>query len=140
MPPSLRQHVANADEIMACLGVRTLIPQRGMPAPVRVDASDRQREYALSVLIPLEAYDRTGWVRIYLRASRQAAGAIWDRIPDHHVCPVCLARVIASRVNLGTKECAGCKETTRAATLKGIVGWDIRRIKKRLRDGGIGVD
>lgn len=140
MPPTLRQHVANADEIMACLGVRTLIPQQGMPAPIRVDAGDRQREYALSVLLPLEAYDRTGWVAIYERASRQTAGAIWDRIPEWHVCPVCLSRVPPGRLNQRLHDCRKCGERIRPATLKGIVGWDIRRIKKRLREGGIRVD
>jgi|GEM_PF-909141 len=107
MVRTLRQHVSRADEIMSCLGVRTLIPQKGLPAPIRIDASDRQREYALSILIPLEKHDRTGWMTVYLRCSREAAYSLWERIP----------------------------ERTRRK-----VGWDIRRLKRALREGGIGVE
>ena len=104
---TLRQHVSRADEIMSCLGVRTLVPQKGLPAPIRIDASDRQREYALSILIPMQKFDRSGFLAIYLRASREASCSIWERIPER---------------------------------TQGKVGWEIRRLKRALRDGGIGVD
>ena len=103
----MRQHVARAEEIMSCLGVRTLIPQKGLPAPIRIDASDRQREYALSILMPMKKFDHSGYLAIYLRASREASYSIWERIPER---------------------------------VQGKVGWEIRRLKKALREGGIGID
>jgi len=136
---TLRQHVEKADTIMSTLGVKSLIPQLGLPAPQRVDFSDHERDYALSVLIPLVAEDRTGWVEIYERASREAASSIWERIPDHLVCPVCLSRAMAVKVNLKPQVCRTCKERRRPVTLRGIVAWDIRRIKQRLREGDIQV-
>jgi ribosomal protein L37AE/L43A len=139
MPPTLRQHVAGADEIMSTLGVKSLIPQLGLPAPQRVDFSDGQRDYALSVLIPLVAFDRTGWVAIYERASREAASSIWERIPDHLVCPECLSRAMAVKVNVKPQVCRKCGERRRPVTFRGIVAWDIRRIKQRLREGDIQV-
>ena len=135
----MRQHVERADEIMTTLGVRSLVPQLGRPAPQRVDFSDGQRDYALSVLIPLVAFDRTGWVAIYERASREAASSIWERIPDHLVCPECLSRAMYVKVNLRPRVCRGCGERRRPVTLRGIVAWDIRRIKQRLREGDIQV-
>ena len=84
-----------------------MIPQKGLPAPIRIDASDRQREYALSILIPMERFDRSGYLAIYLRASREASFSIWERIPER-VQP------------------------------KG--GWEIRRLKRALREGGIWVE
>jgi hypothetical protein len=104
---TLRQHVARADEIMSCLGVRTLIPQKGLPAPIRIDASDRQREYALSILLPMQKCDESGYLAIYLQASREASYSIWERIPEMR---------------------------------RRKVGWEIRRMKRMLRDGGIGVE
>jgi len=136
---TLRQHVERADEIMSTLGVKSLIPQLGRPAPQRVDFSDGQRDYALSILIPLVAEDRTGWVAIYERASREAASSIWDRIPDHLVCPECLSRAMDVKINIRPQVCRGCGERRRPVTLRGIVAWDIRRIKQRLREGDISV-
>jgi ribosomal protein L37AE/L43A len=136
---TLRQHVERADTIMSTLGVKSLIPQLGRPAPQRVDFSDHERDYALSILIPLEAYDRTGWVAIYERASREAASSIWERIPDHLVCPECLSRAMDVRINLRPRACRTCGERRRPVTLRGIVAWDIRRIKQLLREGDISV-
>lgn len=107
---TLRQHVSRADEIMSCLGVRTLIPQKGVSPPkkknVRAPKLD-ERDYALSILIPLQKFDQSGYLSIYLRASREAACSIWERIPERK---------------------------------RHRVGWDIRRLKQALREGGIGVE
>jgi len=54
MPRTLRQHVEEAERIMSILGVRTLIPQKGLPAPVKVDAGNLQMEYAVSVRVIVE--------------------------------------------------------------------------------------
>src|SRR4030067_443177 len=62
MPLTLRQHVERADKIMSTLGVKSLIPQLGRPGPQRVDFSDKGRDYALSIMIPLEGGDRAGGV------------------------------------------------------------------------------
>jgi hypothetical protein len=139
---TLRQHVERADTIMSCLGVRTILPKKWQPVRNRRGARDRkedERDYALSVLMTLEAYDRTGWVAIYERASREAASSIWDRIPEYLVCPVCLSRAMYVKINLKPQVCRKCGERRRPVALRGVVAWDIRRIKQRLREGDIQV-
>jgi ribosomal protein L37AE/L43A len=152
--PTLRQHVARAMEILSTDGVRSSTPRKGIMVPrskrkswmrnpkrppMRTDVWGKQRDYALSVMIPLVAEDRTGWVEIYERASREAASSIWERIPEYLVCPECLSRAMAVRINLRPQTCRTCGERRRPVTLKGIVAWDIRRIKERLREGDIQV-
>lgn len=107
MSMTLRQHVAKADEIRSVLGVRTLIPQQGAAPPIRVDAGDRQMVYVMSILLPLEKHDSTGWMSVYLRCSREASCSVWERIPEWQ---------------------------------RRKVGWDIRRLKGALREGGIAVE
>jgi hypothetical protein len=145
---TLRQHVAKAIEILSTDGVRSSTPRKGIMVPRskrksgmrNPDVWGKQRDYALSVMIPLVAEDRTGWVEIYERASREAASSIWERIPDHLVCPVCLSRAMYVKVNLKPQVCRTCKERRRPVTLRGVVAKDIWRIKQRLRDGGVGVE
>ena len=151
---TLRQHVAKAIEILSTDGVRSSTPRKGIMVPrakrksvmrnpkrppMCTDVWGKQRDYALSVMIPLVAGDRTGWVEIYERASREAASSIWERIPDHLVCPECLSRAMYVKINLKPQTCRTCGERRRPVTLRGVVAWDIRRIKQRLREGGIAV-
>ena len=144
MPCTLRQHVAEALQIMSCLSVRTLMPQRGLPAPIRVDASDRQREYALSVLAFLDqdhplCCDRTGWMATYLRASDETASATWHSIPEHAVCPLCLGRAPEERMGKGRVYCKPCDTYVRPKILRGLVSADLAAMAGNLRAGGIPV-
>jgi hypothetical protein len=141
---SLRQHVANAEEIMSCLSVRAVMPQRGMPAPIRIDASDRQREYALSILAFLDqdhplCCDRTGWMATYLRASDDVASAVWHSIPEWPVCPLCMGRAPEERIGKGRVYCKRCDAFVRPKILRGLVSADLAAMAGNLRAGGIPV-
>ena len=139
MPRTLRQHVEEAERIMSIGGVKTLIPQKGIPAPPRVDAGNRQLEYAVSVRVVVEKYDRTGWAVSYLKASGEAAGAVWNSIPEWHVCPLCLSRAPAERIGKGRVYCVPCGAFVHPRQLRGLVSWDLRAMTAALREGGIGV-
>ena len=110
-----------------------------LPNNPRCSGDDHQRDYALSVLLPLKKHDRTGWVLIYEQATRQAAGAIWDGLPQQHVCSSCLAYLSPTRAGLRPLPCGTCGVRRPAVTLRGIVAADIRRVKAALRQGGIAV-
>lgn len=132
---TLRQHVAEAESYFTTLGVLTLIPQKGLPAPVRVDAGNRQLEYAVSVRVIVEQYDRTGWAGDWLRASDEAANEVWNRIPDVWVCPLCFGRVgIDGRRRV---LCVPCEEFVKPKNLRGIVSADLRKMRRALREGEI---
>jgi len=131
---SLRQHVARAEEIMSCLGVRTLVPQKGLPAPVRVDAGNRQMEYAVSVRGVIEKYDRTGYAEAYLKASDDVAGTFWHSIPEWSVCPLCLGRAPADR-GKGRVWCMACNTFVRPKVLRGLVSADLRKMRAALNGG-----
>ncbi len=138
MPRSLRQHVEEAERIMSIGGVKTLIPQKGIPAPPRVDAGNRQLEYAVSVRVVVEKFDRTGHAKAYLTASDEAAGAVWNSIPEWYVCPLCLGRAPAER-GKGRVYCVACGVFIRPRQLRGLVSWDLRAMTAALREGGIRV-
>ncbi|MDA8123445.1 MAG: hypothetical protein M0Z38_12895 [Deltaproteobacteria bacterium] len=138
MARTLRQHVEEAERIMSIGGVKTLIPQKGLTAPIRVDAGNRQLEYAVSVRVVIKKYDRTGWAESYLKASDEAAGAVWNSIPEWHVCPLCLGRAPAER-GKGRVYCVTCGAFVHPRQLRGLVTWDLRAMAAALRDGGIGV-
>ena len=133
---TLRQHVSRADEIMSCLGVRTLIPQKGLPAPIRIDASDQQREYAVSVRRVIERYDRTGYAQAWLRASDDVAGTVWHSIPEWAVCPLCLGRAPEDR-GKGRVWCKACETFVRPKVLRGLVSADLRTMRAALNNGEI---
>jgi hypothetical protein len=82
MPRTLRQHVQEAERIMSIGGVRTLIPQKGLPAPIRIDASDRQREYAVSIRLVVSRCDSTRRMGHYLRASDDVREEVWRQTPE----------------------------------------------------------
>jgi hypothetical protein len=138
MPRTLRQHVEEAERIMSILGVRTLIPQKGLPAPVKVDAGNLSLEYAVSVRVIVERYDRTGWAGDYLRASEEAASEVWERIPNVAVCPLCMGRTQEKR--FGRVLCVPCETFVKPRNLRGLVSADLRAMRKALRDGGISVE
>ncbi len=139
----LRQHVAEAMQIMSCLSVRTLIPYKGLPAPIRIDASDRQREYALSILAFIDqdhplCCDRTGWMATYLRASDETASAVWHSIPSWSVCPLCMGRAPEDR-GKGRVWCGACSTFVRPKNYLGLVCADLATMAGGLRAGGIPV-
>ena len=134
---TLRQHVANAEEIMSILGVRTLIPQKGLPAAVRVDAGNRQLEYAVSIRVVIEKYDRTGYARAWLEASDDIAGTFWQTIPEWAVCPLCLGRAPEERIGKGRVYCKPCDTFVRPKVLRGLVSADLRTMTGALKNGTI---
>lgn len=138
MPKTLRQHVEEAERIMSIGGVKTLIPQKGLTAPIRVDAGNRQLEYAVSVRVVIEKYDRTGYAEAWLRASDDVAGTFWLSIPEWSVCPLCLGRAPEDH-GKGRVYCVPCGAFVKPRKLRGLVSWDIRRMAQALRDGGISV-
>jgi hypothetical protein len=121
---------------MSCLGVRTLIPQKGIPAPVRVDAGNRQLEYAVSVRVVIEKYDRTGYAQAWLRASDDIAGTVWHSIPEWAVCPLCLGHAPEDR-GKGRVWCKACGTFVRPKVLRGLVSADLRNMTRALRNGEI---
>jgi hypothetical protein len=121
---------------MSCLGVRTLIPQKGIPAPIRIDASDRQREYAVSVRRVIERYDRTGYAQAWLRASDDVAGTVWHSIPEWAVCPLCMGRAPEDR-GKGRVWCKACETFVRPKVLRGLVSADLRTMRTALNNGEI---
>ncbi|MDA8122261.1 MAG: hypothetical protein M0Z38_06820 [Deltaproteobacteria bacterium] len=138
MPRTLRQHVEEAERIMSIGGVKTLIPQRGIPAPIRVDAGNRQLEYAVSVRVVVEKYDRTGYAQAWLKVSDDVAGTFWQSIPAWSVCPLCMGRAPEDR-GKGRVYCVACGAFVKPRRLRGLVSWDIRRMAQALRKGGISV-
>lgn len=135
---TLRQHVEEAERIMSINGVKTLIPQKGLPAPIRVDAGNRQLEYAVSIRVVIERYDRTGYATGFLQSSDEAASAFWHSIPEHAVCPLCLERVPEDR-SRGRVWCKACGTFVRPKVLRGLVSADLRRMRWALSDGEIPV-
>jgi hypothetical protein len=139
VPRTLRQHVEEAERIMSIGGVKTLIPQKGIPAPPRVDAGNRQLEYAVSVRVVIEKYDRTGYAEAWLKASDDVAGTFWQEIPEWSVCPLCLGRAPKERIGKGRVWCKPCETFVHPRQLRGLVSWDLRKMAAALREGGIGV-
>lgn len=139
MPRTLRRHVEEAEKIVSVAGVKTLIPQKGLPAPIKVDAGNRQLEYATDVRVIVERYDRTGYAGDFLRAADDLSGEAWSRIPEHPVCPLCLGRVPADR-GKGRALCTPCEAYVKPKSLRGLVSADIRKMREALREGGIGVE
>ena len=137
MARTLRQHVEEAERIMSILGVKTLIPQKGIPAPPRVDAGNRQLEYAVSVRVVIERYDRTGYAGDFLRASEDVAGTFWFSIPEHSVCPLCLGRSPTERIGKGRVYCVACGAFVRPKSLRGLVSADLRMMSEALNNGEI---
>lgn len=134
---TLRQHVASAEEIMSINGVRTLIPQKGLPAPIRVDAGNRQLEYAVSVRVVITKYDRTGYAQAWLKASDDVAGTFWHSIPEHSVCPLCICRMAVEQRGKGRQQCTACGAFVRPKVLRGLVSADLRTMRKKLVNGEI---
>jgi hypothetical protein len=137
MPRTLRRHVEEAERIMSILGVRTLIPQKGRPAPKRVNADNEQLEYATDVRKIVEENDRTGYAGDFLRASGDVAGAFWHSIPVHSVCPLCLGRAPAERIGKGRIYCVACGAFIRPKNLRGLVSADIQTMIAALNSGKI---
>jgi len=138
-PRSLREHVEEAERIMSINGVKTLIPQKGLPAPIRVDAGNRQLEYAVSVRVVIEKYDRTGYAEAWLKASDDVAGTFWQSIPEHSVCPLCVSRMPEERRGKGRQQCALCGAFVRPKVLRGLVSADLRTMRAALNNGEISV-
>lgn len=140
MPRSLRQHVAEAERIWSIGGVRTLIPKKDPPAPVKVAVYNEQLVYAISVRTVVSKFDRTGWAQAYLYASDDVCAEVWRQIPDVLVCPHCLARVCGDAVLHGRVAlCRPCGDYVRPKNLRGLVAADLSKMAKRLRDGEIPV-
>jgi rubredoxin len=136
---TLRQHVEEAERIMSIGGVKTLIQQKGLPAPIRVDAGNRQLEYAVSVRVVICKYDRTGYAEAWLKASDDVAGTFWHTIPEHSVCPLCLSRMPEERRGKGRQQCALCGAFVRPKVLRGLVSADLRKMATLLKLGEIPV-
>ena len=139
MTRTLRGHVQEAERILSILGLRTLIPQKGLPAPIRVDASNRELEYAVSVRVVIERHDRTGYARTYLTASDDVAGTVWQSIPERAVCPLCLSRTPQDRPDKGRIYCRPCGAFIRPKNLRGLVSADLRKMRQALNNGEIRV-
>lgn len=82
MPRTLRQHVHHAESYFTTLGVKTLVPTKEPPAPIKVDASPKQLIYAVSIRLVVERCDSTGYMGAYLRASKELREEMWRRIPE----------------------------------------------------------
>ena len=82
MPRTLRQHVQKAESYFTTLGVKTLVPKKEPPAPVKVDASPKQLIYAVSVRLVIERCDSTGYLGPLLRASNDIQEEMWRRVPE----------------------------------------------------------
>jgi len=146
---TLRQHVARAMGILAGCGVRSSTPPKGImvsrakrkrwmrnpkrPA-VRPDVSGNQRDYALSIKILCEAYDRTGWMLEWLTASDETAKGVWHSIPDKVICFECRVQRIRAVVR---QRCPKCGR--KMLTFVGVVSADLQAVAGALREGGIGV-
>lgn len=140
MPRSLRQHVAEAERIWSIGGVRTLIPKKDPPAPVKVAVYNEQLVYAISVRTVVAKFDRTGWAQAYLYASDDVCAEVWRQIPDVLVCPYCLTRVCGDAVLPGRVVlCRPCGDYVRPKKLRGLVSADLSAMAKRLRNGEIPV-
>lgn len=82
MPRTLRQHVLKAESYFTTLGVRTLVPKKEPPAPVKVDATPKQIIYAVSIRLVIERCDSTGYLGPLLRASDDIQEEMWRRVPE----------------------------------------------------------
>ncbi len=148
---NLRQHVAKAMEILASLGGPTILPspanviikrrrkkvwmRNPLRQAVRPDVAGNRRDYALSVKILVEAYDRTGWMLAWLTASDETATEVWHSIPDKVICFEC--RVERMRAD-PRRRCPKCGR--KMLTYIGIVCADLQAVAGALRAGGIGVE
>jgi hypothetical protein len=137
---TLRQHVEEAERIMSICGVKTLIPQKGLPATVRVDAGNRQLEYAVSIRLVIEKHDRTGYAADFLRTSDDTAGTFWHSIPEWPVCPLCIGRIgILGPMVTRKAYCVACGAFVRPKVLRGLVSADLAAMAGNLRAGSIPV-
>jgi len=134
---TLRQHVQKAESYFTTLGVKTLVPTKEPPAPVKADATSRQLIYAVSIRVVIEKYDRTGYAQVWLRASDDVAGTMWRSIPEWAVCPLCLGRAPEDR-GKGRVWCKPCGTFVRPKNLRGLVSADLRTMRKALNNGEIG--
>ncbi len=139
MALSLRRHLHEAVDYMRHThGYRTILPTREPPAPVRIDERNLRLVYAVSVILVVERYDRTGYAMPWLMASEDVAGEEWDRIPEWPVCPLCLGRVGVG--GKGRVPCVACGTTVLPKTLRGMVSADLARMARALRAGLIPVE
>ena len=169
MPPTLRQHVARAMEILSCLGGSTILPspsnvivkrrrrkvwmrnpkrsgpRRRFTIPkrsrTRSDTAGNKRDYALSVILCCEKNDRTSWMVRWLTASDVAASSVWASIPDKVICFMCRyeRRIVDCRCK-GRCRCRECPKCGRKMpTYVGIVCADLKLVEAALRNGKIPV-
>jgi hypothetical protein len=151
MPLTLRQHVASAMEILASLGGPTILPspanvivrrrqkkawmRNPLRQAVRPDHAGNKRDYALSVKILVEAYDRTGWMLEWLTASDDTASTVWHSIPDKVICFECRVERLRADVR---QRCPKCGK--KMLTYVGIVCADLQAVAGGLRAGGVGCE
>lgn len=134
---TLRQHVQEAERIWSIGGVKTLMPKKEPPAPVKVSVSNAQLIYAVSIHVVIYRHDRTGLAKQYLLASDEAASTVWHSIPECFVCSMCLGRVSEERPGKGRVWCPRCDVFVKPRWLPGLVSVDICRMVRALRHGGI---
>lgn len=130
----MRRHVARAEEIMSCLGVRTLLPTKERRAPVKVGVSNAQMIYAMSVRRVVDRCDRTSWAKKYLESSDDVCAEIWRSIPVYAVCPLCMGRAPEDR-GKGRVFCKPCGTYVRPKILQGLVSADLRSMRAALNGG-----
>ena len=82
MSRTLRQHVQEAESYFTTLGVRTLVPKKDPPAPIKVEVSPRQLIYAVSIRLVVTRCDSTGHLGPLLRASDDLQEEMWRRVPE----------------------------------------------------------
>lgn len=152
MPLTLRQHVAQAMEILSCLGGPTILPSASnaivrrrqrrlwmrMPKQPRVrpDVAGKRRDYALDVCRVVAENDRTGWATEYLTELRNdVAAEIWKNIPDDWICPLCFSRIAKERRDRKRRQCRACGAFVQPHSRRGLVAADLRNIRAKLRRG-----
>jgi len=139
-------------EILSTDGVRSSTPRKGIMVPrakrksgmrnpkrppIREDVWGKQRDYALSVMMLCEAYDRTGYMLEWLTASDETAAGVWHSIPDKVICFECGVKRLRATVN-ERRGCPRCGK--KMLTYVGIVCSDIKLVEAALREGGVGVE
>lgn len=139
MARTLRQHVQEAARIWSIVGVRTILPTKEPPAPVKVSVSNEQLVYAISVRAVVDKFDRTGWAKKYLESSDDVCAEVWRSIPVHAVCPLCLSRAPAERIGKGPVFCVPCGDYVRPRQLQGLVSKDLADMSSALSNGEIRV-
>lgn len=98
------------------------------------DRGERLLVYAISVIRVIERFDRTGWVVEWLSASDELAGEVWEKIPQHPVCPLCLGRV-GIPGHQRRVHCVPCGTSVEPRTLRGLAKADIAKMTDALSKG-----